>query len=175
MPEMNADVWSSSGFVRSIAKTPRGDFRPYGTVVLPFIVVRRLDCIAGCLSNARDTELTEKGIVRHARDLLVLADEVPKAFNPSIRVALSSHALNGESFDLYKSDMPVNGYDPERTAIGKTPANDADKGKPFHCLLSNPPCGAGWKKHRGRTPEEARTPCTEWERFQRDASLELRR
>lgn len=41
------DIKSLSAFVWSIAETLRGDFRPseYGKVILPFVVLRRLDCI----------------------------------------------------------------------------------------------------------------------------------
>jgi type I restriction enzyme M protein len=43
----NQDIKSLSGFVWSIAETLRGDFKQseYGKVVLPFVVLRRLDCI----------------------------------------------------------------------------------------------------------------------------------
>ena len=41
------DIKSLSAFVWSIAETLRGDFKQseYGKVVLPFVVLRRLDCI----------------------------------------------------------------------------------------------------------------------------------
>lgn len=41
------DIKSLSAFVWSIAETLRGDFKQseYGKVILPFIVLRRLDCI----------------------------------------------------------------------------------------------------------------------------------
>ena len=43
----NQDIKSQSAFVWSIAETLRGDFKQseYGKVVLPFVVMRRLDCI----------------------------------------------------------------------------------------------------------------------------------
>ena len=47
MPGTNADAGSLSGFVWSIAEILRGDFKQseYGKVILPFIVLRRLDCL----------------------------------------------------------------------------------------------------------------------------------
>jgi len=43
----NADIKSLSSFVWSIAELLRGDFKQfeYGKVILPFVVLRRLDCI----------------------------------------------------------------------------------------------------------------------------------
>lgn len=44
---MSSDIKTLSAFVWSIAETLRGDFKQseYGKVVLPFVVLRRLDCI----------------------------------------------------------------------------------------------------------------------------------
>ena len=50
MPGTNADVRGLGGFVWSTAEILRGDFKQseYGKVILPFIVLRRLDCL--CLA-----------------------------------------------------------------------------------------------------------------------------
>jgi type I restriction enzyme M protein len=52
----NSDIKSLSSFVWSIAETLRGDFKQseYGKVVLPFVVLRRLDCI---LEGTKDAVL----------------------------------------------------------------------------------------------------------------------
>ena len=44
---MSGDVKSLGAFVWSIAELLRGDFKQseYGKVILPFVVLRRLDCI----------------------------------------------------------------------------------------------------------------------------------
>ncbi len=44
---MSNDIKNLSAFVWSIAETLRGDFKQseYGKVILPFVVLRRLDCI----------------------------------------------------------------------------------------------------------------------------------
>ena len=47
MPGANANIRGLGGFVWSIAEILRGDFKQseYGKVILPFIVLRRLDCL----------------------------------------------------------------------------------------------------------------------------------
>jgi len=52
----NEDIKSLSGFVWSIADILRGDFKQsdYGKVILPFVVLRRLDCI---LEGSKDSVL----------------------------------------------------------------------------------------------------------------------
>lgn len=44
---MSTDIKNLGSFVWSIAETLRGDFKQseYGKVILPFVVLRRLDCI----------------------------------------------------------------------------------------------------------------------------------
>ena len=51
MAGTNAEVRGLGGFVWSIAEILRGDFKQseYGKVILPFIVLRRLDCLAQCV------------------------------------------------------------------------------------------------------------------------------
>ncbi|WP_414896602.1 type I restriction-modification system subunit M N-terminal domain-containing protein [Rhodovulum sp. YEN HP10] len=52
----NNDITSLGGFVWSIADILRGDFKQseYGKVILPFVVLRRLDCI---LEGSKDAVL----------------------------------------------------------------------------------------------------------------------
>jgi len=54
VPENREDIRQLSGFVWSIAEILRGDFKQseYGKVILPFIVMRRLDCILEPSKNA---------------------------------------------------------------------------------------------------------------------------
>ena len=46
-PGKSPEIQNLSGFVWSIAEILRGDFKQseYGKVILPFVVLRRLDCI----------------------------------------------------------------------------------------------------------------------------------
>ncbi|MDA9019837.1 type I restriction-modification system subunit M [Flavimaricola sp.] len=51
---MSSDIKNLSAFVWSIAETLRGDFKQseYGKVILPFVVLRRLDCILEATKSA---------------------------------------------------------------------------------------------------------------------------
>ena len=62
MPGTNADVRGLGGFVWSIAEILRGDFKQseYGKVILPFIVLRRLDCLLN--ASKRDVLEAAKGL-----------------------------------------------------------------------------------------------------------------
>ena len=56
MQKSNAQVQNLGSFVWSIAEILRGDFKQseYGKVILPFVVLRRLDCI---LDSSKDAVL----------------------------------------------------------------------------------------------------------------------
>ena len=62
MPGTNADVGKLGGFVWSIAEILRGDFKQseYGKVILPFIVLRRLDCLLD--ASKRDVLEAARGL-----------------------------------------------------------------------------------------------------------------
>jgi type I restriction enzyme M protein len=68
-------VQSLSSFAWSIAEILRGDFKQsdYGKVILPFVVLRRLDCI---LEGRKDTVLATakslpKGVDEQTRDMIL--------------------------------------------------------------------------------------------------------
>lgn len=72
-----ADIQSLSSFVWSIAEILRGDFKrsEYGKVVLPFVVLRRLDCL---LADTKDAVIeAEKGLPdgvdEETRDMILFA------------------------------------------------------------------------------------------------------
>ena len=109
-----------------------------------------------------DAKLTGRGIIRQVYDpacgtggMLALTEEALKEFNPSIRVELFGQELNDESFGICKSDMLVTGHDPEQIAFGNTLTQDAQAGKKFHYMLSNPPYGVDWKKYQDPIKAEA--------------------
>ena len=89
MPGTNADVGSLSGFVWSIAEILRGDFKQseYGKVILPFIVLRRLDCLLN--ASKRDVLEAAKGLSDAVDDptrdmtLFAAAGENIKVYNLS--------------------------------------------------------------------------------------------
>jgi len=63
-----SDIKSLSGFVWSIAEILRGDFKQseYGKIILPFVVLRRLDCI---LQDSKQAVLdAEKSLPKSADD-----------------------------------------------------------------------------------------------------------
>ncbi|TXL75120.1 SAM-dependent DNA methyltransferase [Vineibacter terrae] len=75
MSKTTAKVQSLSSFVWSIAEILRGDFKQseYGKVILPFVVMRRLDCI---LEGSKQAVLTAekklpKGVDEATRDMIL--------------------------------------------------------------------------------------------------------
>ena len=72
---MAADIKNLGGFVWSIAEILRGDFKQseYGKVILPFVVLRRLDCI---LESSKDAVLSAAetlpdGVDEATRDMIL--------------------------------------------------------------------------------------------------------
>ena len=89
MPGTNADVRGLGGFVWSIAEILRGDFKQseYGKVILPFIVLRRLDCLLD--ATKQDVLEAAKGLSEAVDDptrdmiLFAAAGENIKVYNLS--------------------------------------------------------------------------------------------
>ena len=89
MPGTNTDVRGLGGFVWSIAEILRGDFKQseYGKVILPFIVLRRLDCLLD--ASKRDVLEAAKGLSDAVDDptrdmiLFAAAGENIKVYNLS--------------------------------------------------------------------------------------------
>ena len=77
MPGTNADIRGLGGFVWSIAEILRGNFKQseYGKVILPFIVLRRLDCLLD--TSKRDVLEAAKGLSdavdEPTRDMILFA------------------------------------------------------------------------------------------------------
>lgn len=71
----NAKVQSLSSFAWSIADILRGDFKQseYGKIVLPFVVLRRLDCLLEPTKDAvlKAFEGLPKGIDDHTKDMML--------------------------------------------------------------------------------------------------------
>lgn len=65
--EVGAQVQNLGSFVWSIAEILRGDFKQseYGKVILPFVVLRRLDCI---LQDSKDAVLQAEKSLPHGVD-----------------------------------------------------------------------------------------------------------
>lgn len=74
------DISNLGGFVWSIAEILRGDFKQseYGKVILPFVVLRRLDCI---LEGSKDTVLSAAetlpdGVDEATRDIILTDPDI---------------------------------------------------------------------------------------------------
>jgi len=83
---MTTDIKDLSGFVWSIAEILRGDFKQseYGKVILPFVVLRRLDCI---LEGSKD-------------DVLVTAEKLPDGVDDATRDLILYEAV-GDNINVY--------------------------------------------------------------------------
>ena len=98
----SSDIKSLGSFVWSIAELLRGDFKQseYGKVVLPFVVLRRLDCIL---------EATKQ-------DVLEMAASLPKDMDEEARDALLSGVV-GTNIRLYNESRftfaTLKGQDPK--------------------------------------------------------------
>jgi len=68
---MATDIQNLGGFVWSIAEILRGDFKQseYGKVILPFVVLRRLDCI---LEGSKDAVLSAAETLPDGVDLSLI-------------------------------------------------------------------------------------------------------
>ena len=101
MPGTNADVRGLGGFAWSIAEILRGDFKQseYGKVILPFIVLRRLDCLLG--ASKRDVLEAAKGLSDAVddptRDMILFA-----AAGDNIKV----YNLSAFTFESLKAQDP---------------------------------------------------------------------
>lgn len=98
----SSQVQNLSAFVWSIAEILRGDFKQseYGKVVLPFVVMRRLDCI---LESSKDAVLeAAKGLPRNVddatRDMILFG-----AVGDNVRV----YNLSRFTFDKLRNQEPA--------------------------------------------------------------------
>lgn len=89
MSKISSKVQSLSSFAWSIAEILRGDFKQseYGKVILPFVVLRRLDCILEKSKDAvlKASETLPKGVDEATRDMILFgaAGQDIKVYNLS--------------------------------------------------------------------------------------------
>lgn len=84
------DIPNVGGFIWSIAEILRGDFKQseYGKVVLPFVVLRRVDCTLEDTKNAvLEAEKTLPGVVDYETRSLIL-HEAARGQHPRLRQQL---------------------------------------------------------------------------------------
>ncbi len=89
MAEASSEIKNLSSFAWSIAEILRGDFKQseYGKVILPFVVLRRLDCILEKSKDAvlKAAETLPKGVDEATRDMILFgaAGQDIKVYNLS--------------------------------------------------------------------------------------------
>lgn len=95
------NIQNLGGFVWSIAEILRGDFKQseYGKVILPFIVLRRLDCI---LESTKESVLSAAetlpdGVDEATRDMILFG-----AIGDNVKV----YNLSRFTFDKLRSQDP---------------------------------------------------------------------
>lgn len=96
-----SEIRSTAGFVWSIAEILRGDFKQseYGKVILPFVVLRRLDCILEGSKTAvqQAAESLPPGIDDATRDMILFG-----AVGGNIRV----YNLSRATFESLRGQDP---------------------------------------------------------------------
>jgi type I restriction enzyme M protein len=103
---------------------------------------------------SEDTEvLTGTSPVRSVYDpacgtggMLNISDQHVTALNPSARVEMFGQELNPETWAIARSDLLIQGQDPERIVLGNTLSDDGHPDRRFDYLLANPPFGVDWSK-----------------------------
>ena len=96
-----SDIKNLGGFVWSIAETLRGDFKQseYGKVILPFVVLRRLDCI---LAASKDTVLDAAKTLPESADDATRDMILFSAVGGNVKV----YNLSRFTFDTLKGQEP---------------------------------------------------------------------
>jgi type I restriction enzyme M protein len=122
MPTQAAEqIKSLSSFVWSIAELLRGDFKQseYGNVILPLVVLRRLDCIleASKAEVLRTADSLQSGIDDAAKDLMLLG-----AVGESVKV----YNLSRFTLETLKNQDPGQLYDNLVEYVTKFSANVRD-------------------------------------------------
>lgn len=117
----NNDITSLGGFVWSIAEVLRGDFKQseYGKVILPFVVLRRLDCI---LESSKDAVLDAakglpSGVDDATRDMILFG-----AIGGNVKV----YNLSRFTFDKLRGQDPRQLHDNLVDYITKFSSNVRD-------------------------------------------------
>lgn len=101
MAKQSANIQSLSAFAWSIADILRGDFKQseYGKVILPFVVLRRLDCLLAASKTAvlKAAETLPEGVDDATRDMILFG-----AVGGNVKV----YNLSRFTFDTLKGQDP---------------------------------------------------------------------
>ena len=121
MSGQTADIQNLGGFVWSIAEILRGDFKQseYGKVILPFVVLRRLDCILESSKEAvlAAAETLPEGVDEATRDMILFG-----AVGGNVNV----YNLSRFTFDKLRGQDPRQLHDNLVDYITKFSANVRD-------------------------------------------------
>ncbi|MCO5158678.1 MAG: type I restriction-modification system subunit M N-terminal domain-containing protein [Aquamicrobium sp.] len=102
MAKKSVEIQNLSGFIWSIAEILRGDFKQseYGKVILPFVVMRRLDCLLEASKNSvlAAAETLPTGIDDATRDMILFG-----AVGDNVKV----YNLSRFTFDKLKGQEPA--------------------------------------------------------------------
>ncbi|WP_448611832.1 type I restriction-modification system subunit M [Geodermatophilus sp. URMC 60] len=90
--------------------------------------------------------------------MLNIADQYLTRLNPKARLEMFGQELNPETWAIARSDLLIQGQDPERIVLGNTLTNDGHGDKRFDYLLANPPFGVDWSKSKAVIDAEAKQP-----------------
>lgn len=78
--------------------------------------------------------------------MLNISDQHVTGLNSSARLEMFGQELNPETWAIARSDLLIQGQDPERIVLGNTLSDDGHPGRRFDYLLANPPFGVDWSK-----------------------------
>jgi type I restriction enzyme M protein len=90
--------------------------------------------------------------------MLNIADQYLTRLNPKARLEMFGQELNPETWAIARSDLLIQGQDPERIVLGNTLTADGHADKRFDYLLANPPFGVDWNKSATAIKAEAAQP-----------------
>jgi type I restriction enzyme M protein len=78
--------------------------------------------------------------------MLNISDQHVTGLNSSARLEMFGQELNPETWAIARSDLLIQGQDPDRIVLGNTLSDDGHPGRKFDYLLANPPFGVDWSK-----------------------------
>lgn len=87
--------------------------------------------------------------------MLNISDQYLTRLNPKARLEMFGQELNPETWAIARSDLLIQGQDPERIVLGNTLTADGHADKRFDYLLANPPFGVDWNKSAKQIRDEA--------------------
>ena len=124
----------------------------YRDVILPMVVLRRLDTLLEPTKAAVLEEVRFQKVEMKATELddAPLTESQNYVLDPdgSIKangdIYLYGKEINDETYAICKSDMMIKGNNPENIKVGSTLSTDEFAAQRFDFMLSNPPYGKSW-------------------------------